>query len=473
MGKLTDVLLGKSSLWPQGRSDVMPTRNTMLSSDNYGLPFVSFSVFKDNPYWKSLHGLKGYFDWFVSNPVFFAVVMIKAREYANMKFVVRNRRTGEIEPETTSKVIPSKIYKLLNRPNVLQKRWEFLMQRKIFREVCGNAMTYANAGMGMQVNINNIVSLMNVWPQYMEFKLAGGYFDATEITDIIESWRFKYGDYSKEFNPKEIFHQNAPNIDPRAGLIFGTPTAASLTRPLTNIDLAYESANVIMQNRGARLLFTSNKGDASGKIPLLGKEKDDLDEQAKEFGTLENQKQFWFSNLPLDVKAIEQDVRKLGLRDEIASDAMVVCNAFGVPEILLKLYLQGATFENQEASRRALYQGALIPESHDDIVGINDLLGLNDTDWMVDGSFDHVPALQQSKKDKAQGNKTTSEYMQVLFMKGAITMNQWLESVDQDPFPEGEKRIWEFTPEQISLMLGKILASTPNPNQPPPPANEE
>lgn len=467
MGKLTDVITGKSSLWPSGYSDATPTRNTFRSAENFGLPFVSYSAFKDTAQWASLHGLRDYFAAFVRNPVFFAVVMIKAREYANMRFVVKNRYTGEVELETTRKAIPAKIYKLLNKPNVIQKRWEFLMQRKIFREVCGNSMTYANAGLAMKININNIAALWNVWPQYMNFKLAGGYFDATDISDIIDSWKFEYGTFTKEFTPHEIFHQNAPNLDPRVGLIFGTPTAYSLSRPLTNIEMAYESANVVMQNRGARLIFTSGKEDASGKIALMPEEKKAFQDEAKEYGLLEGQKQFMFSRLPIDVTSIEQDVRKLGLREEIASDAMVVANAFGVPEILVKLYLQGATFENVEASVRRLYQGALIPEAEDDIIGLNELMGLDESDWIVDGSFEHVNALQQSKKDTASANQVTSQYMMPLFMKGLITLNQLLHALELPSDTDGEKRIYEFPVEQQAAMLGQLTTQIqPDPNAP-------
>lgn len=361
--------------------------------------------------------------------------MIKAREYANMRFVVKNRSGDKIEPESTKKAIPAKIYKLLNNPNVMQKRWEFLQQRKIFREVCGNTMTYGNAGFGMKPDINTIAALWNVWPQYMEFMLTGKYFDAIEKTDVIKGWQFSYGDFKRPFNTDEILHQNNPNIDPTAGLIFGTPTAFSLIQPLSNIDMAYESKNVIMQNRGMRAIFTSDKGDASGKIPMTPAEKIEVQGEIKNYGALEGQKQFLFSNMPIKVTPIDQDVRKLGLSSDIAENAMLVCHAFGVPEILLKLYLSGATFENQESSLRRLYQGALIPESQDDIIGLNSFLGLDDTEWYIDASFDHVPCLQESEKLKAETNKTTSETAVQEFMKNLITLDEYRTRMGYGPMP--------------------------------------
>ena len=431
----------------------MPTNNTLASSTNFGLPFVSYFNIKDTPQWYNLSGLRSYFSWFLSNPVFYSIVMIKAREYANMRLYVRNKNTLDIEPLNTRKSVPAKIYRLLNKPNAMQKRWEFLQQRKIFREVCGNSMTYANSPYRKNTSFETIVSLWNVWPQYMQFELAGSYFDSTEIGDVIKSWRFEFGNYKKTFQPWEIIHQNSPNIDPQAGIVFGTPTACSLTRPLTNIDLAYESRNVIMQNRGMDVIFTSDKSDESGKIALNENELKVLDREMKKYGTLEDQKQFFFSSLPIKVIPINRDVRKLGLFDEISGDTKVCGIAFGTPTDLIELSLQGRTYENQEASLRRLYQGALIPESEDDIISLNEMMALADTDWEIIGSFDHVPCLQESKSSKAEANNKISTYMEKLFWLGGITLNQWLTSLDVKTIKGGDVTILEMDEEQRNTLL--------------------
>lgn len=402
--------------------------------------------------------------------------MIKARESANMRFIVRNKRTQDIEPETTRKPLPKKIYDLFNNPNVLQSRWEFLQQRKVLEQVCGNSFTYANCPIGFKTNIENVQSLFNVWPQYMQFILAGSYFEATKIEEVIKSWKFEYGTYKKTFEPHEILHRNQPNTNIGNGLIFGSPIAQALVKPLSNIDMAYESRNVLMANRGMRAIFSSDRGDDSGKIPLFPEETKEVYASLKKFGTMEGQENFWFTNYPISVTPIDQDVTKLGLFEEIATDAMLVCHAFGVPEILLKLYLQGATFENQSESVKRLYSGTLIPEAEDDLIAFNRFLGLNDTEWVLEGSFDHVPGLQRAEADRSKSNREASVYLKDLFLCGAITHNQWLEGVELEPYTDGDKRIWEFDDRQIGIILNKLTVqseSQQNGNQennnPPPP----
>ena len=433
---------------------------TYERGSQYSPIYYNYSVFQNSPYWQRLTGMQSLFDWYHKNPVFYAIVQIKARASANRKFFVKNRKTGKVEPESTLKTIPAMIYKLLNQPNPLQSRWEFLKQKKIFDEVCGNSLTYGNAPMGFKPSINNIKTFWNIWPQYMQFELTGKYFDATEKSDIIKKWKFEYGTYKKEFTADEILHQNQPNTEIRDGLIFGRGTATTLTRPLSNIDMAYESRNVMMRNRGMRIILTSDKSDDSGNVPLMPDEKKQVDEAMKNYGMLEGQSQFFFSTMPLKAVPIDQDVMKLGLFEEIAQDAMICCNAWGVPEVLLKLYLEGATFENQDIAVKRLYQDTLIPEAKDDDIALNNFLRLDETEWYVESSFDHIPVLQKSKKEEAQASKDASTYLERLFLIGGITLNQWLNEIDLPELPNGNRTIMEMTPEERDHILSVLSKSS-------------
>lgn len=418
--------------------------------------YSNYFLFNNSPQWLDLKKTQALFDLFCTNPIYYATVMIKARETANMKFCVENKKTGETEPEDTTKEIPAKIYKLLNKPNPFQSRWEFLNQQKIFREVAGNSFVYATTPLGVKKSISDITTLKNIWPQYMEVKLTGQFFEATNQEDVIEKWRFNVDSYKKEFEPSQILHRNNPNIDTKDDLILGKSAALSLLRPLSNINLAYESRNVLLKNRGMRGIFTSDKSDAMGRLTLQNHEKNSVIDELKEYGNLESQNQFFFTAHPLKYTPIDQDVRKLGLFEEIATDAMIVANAHGVPEILVKAYLEGTTFENQEASIRRLYQGTIIPEAMDDITALNTFLGLDETEWEIKGTFDHIPALQKSEKDKADANKNMSAYLERLFLMGGITLNTWLDQLELPKMPDGDITIFEMEDARRNIILSMM-----------------
>jgi hypothetical protein len=154
------------------------------------------------------------------------------------------------------------------------------------------------------------------------------------------------------------------------------------------------------------------------------------------YGTLEGQSQFFFSPMPLNVVTVDQDVMKLGLFEEIATDAMVVANAYGVPEILLKLYIKGATFENQEASLRRLYQSTLIPEAEDDMIALSSFLGLDDTDWCIMADFDHVACLQESEKVRAEKVDKEKRVAMEEFKLNLITEDEYRTRMGYGPKPK-------------------------------------
>lgn len=402
------------------------------------MPYVNYFLFSDSPLWNELKGFKPLMHSFHHNPIHNAVVNLKAREYSNMKIGVWNKRKQMLEPRTSKKPLVSKLYKMWDRPNCTQSTWEFLQQWKIFYETCGNAFSYANSPIGFKPTWETTQALWNPWPEYMKYQLTGKYFDALEISDIIKGWEFEYGKYKKTWTPQEIFHRNRPNTKIQDGLIFGQSAAEPLYRPLSNIQMAYESRNVLMKNRGMRAIISSAAGDATGKIPLQQHEKDEVDKEIKNYGMLSGQRQFFFSNYPLDVKTFDQDVFKLGLFEEIATDAMIVAIAHGVPEVLVKLYVKGATFENQEASVRRLYQGALIPEALDDMMAWSSFLGLDDTDFCLIPLFDHIVALQESEERKANVDGKLKETAMKEVAAGLLLPEEYREMFGRPPLPTAE-----------------------------------
>src|SRR5690606_10169252 len=112
------VSANEDGMWP-----AYDAHESVVSALRRSLPFTNYLLFSNTPYWQSLTNIQGLFDWFHVNPVFYATIMIKAREYANMRIKVINRWTGLEEPSQTRKVIPAKLYALFNKPNVLQSRW--------------------------------------------------------------------------------------------------------------------------------------------------------------------------------------------------------------------------------------------------------------------------------------------------------------------------------------------------------------
>ena len=104
---------------------------------------------------------------------------------------------------------------------------------------------------------------------------------------------------------------------------------------------------------------------------------------------------------------------------------------------------------------KRLYQDNIIPRVQEDFNSFNSWFGLNDTEWEVRGSFEHLPIFQEDKEKAARANRQRSAYMKELFEKGAVTHNMWLTEVGLDTYEGGDKRIWEFTSEQLDVILNR------------------
>ena len=433
---------------------------------------TGFNVFYVNdkaPLWINTQNLYDYARIVEENPVVYSVLNIRASFFANGRINIKDLKTGEIITKDNltnsayrNNKILQKAFALFDRPNPLQSKYEFTQHYLFMKDTFGNAFQYANVPLGMKVNIENVSGLWNVWPQWMNVILKGNYFSATQVSDIIQEWRFGYNK-EKDFTflPESILHRKEVNIQlsKREDLIFGMSRLKPLSKPISNIEMGYESENIILQNRGARMIITpAPTADEFKAIEPMGvKEKEEIEKDFKEYGWLEGQKQAIISRSPINVNVIDQDIRKLGIFESISSDAIVVSNAYNVPEVLTKLYLQGATFENQRQSVIRMYNGTTIPEHEDWVADINNWLKLAEYGYEYVSSFDHISELQEDRQKASVANRQTSAYFSEQFNKGACTYNEWRRALGQSEETWGDVRIFDLTPEQLAIIGIKVV----------------
>jgi hypothetical protein len=434
------------------------------SAPNIVVPEQIRSLITGDPYYTSLNNYKALENEYSVNPVLSSVINLRSDYSANAVVSVKNIKNGDIitdkdfKKSKSNDLIVNKMFRLKNNPNPTQSTKEFLSLVSIFKDVFGNSYIYGNSATDT-VNIRDIGFMWGVWPQYMKPIMSGGYFDATSIDAILKGWEWEWGTYKKEFKNNQILHRKEPNIRLKStsDLILGESRQVSLQWPLSNVRVAYESRNVIAKERGARAIISPDNNDVMmGSVPMENDEKEEVQKDFRRYGLRKGQDQFIISKIPLRVTQIDQDVRKLGLIPEIASDGMVIANRYGVPEVLLKLYMKGATFENQESSERRMYQNTTIPESNDRIEDLNVWLKCRDFGYEYIISYDHIPVLQENEKDRSEINKNINTVYEKLFFGGAVTYNTWIQALGIPMINESwaKKRITEMTDEEIFRIKG-------------------
>ncbi|MCK5602802.1 phage portal protein [Candidatus Pacearchaeota archaeon] len=408
---------------------------------------------------------------FRRNPVLSSVINLKADYASNAVISVRNVKNGEIFTDKDFKEnknldpVVRNMFRLKNNPNPLQSSKEFLTLTSIFKDVFGNSFVYGNVPMG-DFNITNIKTMVPIWPQYMTPLLTGKYFDAISVDGIIKRWDWVNGSNKRPFETEEILHRKDPriNFNTDTDLVMGESRQVSLEKPLSNIIIAYDSRNVIARERGMRAIISSSDSDGNmGSIPMGDPEKQEVQADLKtNYGLMEGQDQFMVTRHNIKVHHVDQDVRKLGLLSEIASDGMVVAERYGVPEILVKLYMKGATFENQESSERRMYQNTTIPDANDRIEDQNIWLKCRDFDHEYIVTFDHIPVLQENLKDRSEINLNDNKVLERLFFSGAITYNQWLQKLGFPASTESwaKLRITEMSDDEIFKIKGNYTLNS-------------
>lgn len=433
-------------------NDKNPVNKQISASTSSYLPTSSF-ISTGTPVWRnlseSIYLLKAYCE----NPIVQAIINIKADAFSNIKFSVRDLKTGEILPLGQYEKDGGRLFDLISRPNPLQSTYEWLKQEKVNAEVFGDAYIYASVPVGSEDNFDytDINVLNNLPPYCVTPSLTGKWIDATEKSEIIKDYVFTWiTGRPRTLNTNTILHLNNVNIRLNEHFTQGRSKLIALKAPITNIDLAYESRNVLIKKRGALGLLTPDgKDEAMGSVPLSETEQEDVQNAFKKYGLLDDQYSQLIVPHPLKYQRMAMSVKDLMLFEEIESDAIAISNAFGVPELLIKYYLKGGTFKNLDASEKRLYDATIIPETRDFMVGINNFFKTHEHGIELLGTFDHLHILQINKKEEAQTIKIKESTAASAFKLGAIVYNEYLISLGL-PLDEtiGKLRIWDLTPEQ-------------------------
>jgi hypothetical protein len=408
---------------------------------------------------------KEYYD----NPVLHAVINLKASLESNGKIFLKNVKNGELisidkfRQGATKDETVKKMFRLITNPNPLQSNKEFFALNSIFKDVFGYSFIYANS-VNDRIDIKNVELLWNVWPQFMKPELTKKYFEQFEEKGIITKWLWKWGKDEKVFKTDEVLHRKEPNISLKVteDLVLGQSKQISLQLPLDNIRIAYESRNSIAVNKGMMGIISSNLSDGHlGNQVLEDDEKKEVLEDLSDYGLRHGQKKWLVTRHNIKYQQVDQDVRKLGLLNEIVSDTKIVCHEYGLHHLLLQMEQRGATFENQRVAERSTYQNQTIPEAEDKIEDLNTWLRTRDYGWEYVIDYSHIPALQDDKKSHSETIKNISSAYKELFFAGGCSYNRWLQAMDEEKVNEdwANKRITEMTMDEIQKIKGNFSIS--------------
>lgn len=356
-----------------------------------------------------------------------AVINMKANAFSNgrPKVVDDNGKEYPDEP----------ILKLLKSPNWFQAQKEFMKQTKIFHEVYGNEYLYGFFGVGF--NFEQAKALFTLPPNLIKacYEEKTPFFLYPTVPPDGVKYYLKKPDENKDvpIPNEQIIHLNDNRVTIKSAtdknMLTGESKLKSLAGPINNIKLSYQSRGIILKYRGANGAWVTKAKDGIGaSLPLDTKEKNEMLEALRGYGTLDGQDQDIITNTELAwVQRGSNNPQNLGLFQETEESFNKILDSFGTPsEIFVRQ--KGATFENQRIAERGMYVRTTIPEANEWVMGLN-------ARFYPDGKkklildYSHLEIFQDDLKKRADALTSAVNALSKMLQDKVITIDEYKEEL--------------------------------------------
>lgn len=327
--------------------------------------------------------------------------------------------------------------KLLKRPNPLQSWTELILQLDTYRQIYGEVFLWAPTGEG-----NSIQDAMALWaikPEYITIKLSKKLYFQNDINDIVLNYYLKVGDSRTEFDGSRLLHikDTFQNLCFSPTNIRGESRISGLEHPIKNIIQAYEAIYSLNKDRGAQGILSNDRKDVLGAMALTEKEKKDIQSQyLTKYGLNNNQRKVIITDASLRWQSMSYNVRDLMLFEGIKSNVEQISDSFLYPFNLLANQ-KGTTYDNNNESKKTLYQDNIIPISKIYSEKLTSFFGLDDTKVKLYADFSEIECLQEGEKEKAEALNIKISALSKAYQDKAITLEEYRAGIDYDEKANG------------------------------------
>jgi len=358
-----------------------------------------------------------------TTPQLKAVVYRRAEMVSNGRFKHLDKNGKEIEN--------SPIVKLLNSPNVVQTKREWIIQNQVQKSTYGNSMVYFLRGS----KLANPSAMWNLSPQFMKVNRTGKIYNQRTLEGIVTSYVLNFnsstGLSDETFKPHEILHRNIQDVDDP---IMGTSPLHAIKMPISNIRAAYGFRNVIMEEKGALGILSNNSKGSAGALPLTSDERTKIDKAyTRNYGISSKQRKIMMTNTSLLWQPMSFPTKDMMLFEEITDDFRAIIDLYGMDEDLFAVGGPGggATFENKNAAQKRVYQDTIIPEGEDFAEGLTKQFNLGEKGEMIVMDYSHIPVLQEDQVKKTQVQKNKAETAKTMKESDGLWTDQEIKEIVQ------------------------------------------
>lgn len=361
-----------------------------LQIGNFNAPQVIWETVNNNEYLL-----------FSTTSEIYIPIMKKASMFSNGRFVIKDYKTNE--PIENHPLI-----KLLEKPNPLMNRNEWLISISVNHDIYGNVYIYKNQPTSLSEFPKTLVNLPN---DDIAMKLSGVKYKQTELSEIIQEYFLQSN--NERFDPSEIIHLK--NFSKNG--IKGESILQSLEMPITNARGAHGFNNVNITKRGA-IGVISPKTNPNGMTALVPNDRTEIEKDFKdENGIFDNQSAIRIVNKPIDYTQLSLGIKDQMIFETISLTMQRVIDAIGLNDNLFSKD-KGATFNNANTYLKSAYQDCIIPFAEKFCFAFNDSLGLTNKGIYVELDYSYLPCMQVDQKAEAETAQTKANAIQGLVSIG-------------------------------------------------------
>ncbi len=355
----------------------------------------------------------------LENPVLSAVLNIRANSLSKVKFYV--------EEKNGDKNFDDPSLDLIKNPNTFQSKEDFLKQYEWMR--CAYGWVYQKPFGAVAFTPD---ALFNLNPSKIDFSSdikTSSPWTQDDINKYLDkTFRYTEGDSHTVVKLNDIipFYDIANGLkDCDTSAITSPSKITALIKQLSNIALASDAENVVIQTNGREMIFSDTGSDTSktfgdSHVPMGKEDKQDISSKLNNkflmksgsTRTLTPDKKLGW--IPMNIKAGD-----LGLHESINANASLVTQAFGVSNEIYQSHKTGATFENQEQAEIKFYQNVIQPVADDLASSWTSKFG--DKNRPFRATFEHLPMMQTIEDKKTDKVAKVSKAFKDLTSAGMTT----------------------------------------------------
>jgi len=311
--------------------------------------------------------------------------------------------------------------KLLNKPNPLQSREDFLWQYMFYREGFANNFIYAPRG-------SVLVKPKTLWhlpSERMKIKLTGKMFDQYELDGIVKYFKLCYGGYEKQYDVKDVIY-HATNWSFQDGM--GRSKIPGLNYPISNIMASLKTRNIISVKKGMIGILSNEAKDAVGNIPMSDPDRERIEKQFdNDRGLYGGREKIIISQSAVRWNPTSFPVRDLMLHEGDEMDFQTICDSIGIDRRVFS-GTKDATYENKKQATIGTYQNDIQPIADSFAGMITAKIADPGRKYILDYSW--LPIMGEDELQEAQEEKLETERLSIMLRDGVISHETYAELAD-------------------------------------------